>query len=211
MTPRYAHARQPRRASYDEGVIHAIVDRAMVAHVGFIAEGRPMVMPMAFARVGAVVYLHGASKTRIARLDEAPVCLEVTRLTGLVAARSGLHHSVNYESAVIHGTARRVSGAEKARALDAILDHLLPGRSGEVRAMNAQEEKATGVIAITIEHASAKIRNGPPADDIADQDLPIWAGVVPVVTALGQGLRDAFTAEDRPEPPSLAAARRKFA
>lgn len=211
MQPSYAKARQAKRASYDEEVIHAILDKALVGHVGFIADGRPMVIPMAYARIGNILYLHGASKTRIARLESVPVCLEVTELTGIVAARSGFHHSVNYRSAVIHGTARHVTDDEMDKALDAVLDHLLPGRSLEVRPMSKQERKATGVIALDIEYASAKIRTGPPIDDEEDHQLPIWAGVVPVTTSLGTGIRDGYTPDELTESRSIAAARRKFA
>lgn len=211
MLPGYARARQGKRANYDEAAIHSILDTGLVGHVGFIAEDRPMVIPMAYARIGRVLYLHGASKTRIARLEGVPVCLEVTQLTGIVAARSGFHHSVNYRSAVIHGAARSVTDVEFDTALDAILDHLLPGRSQEVRPMSEQERKATGVMALDIEHASAKIRSGPPVDDEEDHALPIWAGVVPVTSSLGAGVRDCFTPDTLPEAGSIAEARRKFA
>ncbi|SDD35862.1 hypothetical protein SAMN05421538_101449 [Paracoccus isoporae] len=211
MRPAYAKARQPKRASYDEDVIHAILDEALVGHVGFIAHDRPMVIPMAFARIGRVIYLHGASKTRIVGLQGKPLCMEVTRLTGIVAARSGFHHSVNYRSAVVHGTARAASEDEVGPALDAILNHLLPGRSGEVREMSARERKATGVLAMDIEHASAKRRSGPPVDEDADHDLPIWAGIVPITTALGTGISDNHVHEDLSEAASVTAARRKFA
>ncbi|MDT0683440.1 pyridoxamine 5'-phosphate oxidase family protein [Roseicyclus sp. F158] len=211
MPPRYARPRQPKGASTETEIFHAILDTGLVAHVGFVAEDRPMVIPMAYARSGETVYLHGASKARIARLDSVPVCLTVTTLTGIVAARSGFHHSVNYRSAVVHGTARRVEGNEIDAALDAITDHLLPGRSGEVRPMTAQERKATGVVAIEIAHATAKIRTGPPKDDPADLGDGTWAGVLPVVTTLGTGIGDGDTPEGIPEPASLAAARRRFA
>ncbi|UOA28876.1 pyridoxamine 5'-phosphate oxidase family protein [Pseudosulfitobacter sp. DSM 107133] len=210
MQPKYARARQSRRARYDTDTIHAILDSGLVGHVAFVAEDRPMVMPMAYARIGETLYIHGASKTRIALLDQVPVCLGVTDITGIVAARSGFHHSVNYRSVVVHGTARRVTGAELDAALDAITDHLLPGRSTEVRPMTTQERKATGVVAIEIEHASAKVRTGAPVDDPADLDLGMWGGVVPVVTALGASVADGHTPEDTPEPPSFAAARQKF-
>ncbi|TRD18893.1 pyridoxamine 5'-phosphate oxidase family protein [Palleronia caenipelagi] len=211
MPPRYARARNRMRARYDIETIHAILDHGLVAHVGFIIDDRPMVMPMAYARIGDEILLHGASKTRIARLDAVPVCITVTRLDGIVAARSGMHHSVNYRSAMIHGTARRVDGPELDTALDAITDNLLPGRSAEVRPMTAQERKATGVCAVAIEHASAKIRTGPPVDDEADHGLGMWGGVLPVTTALGQGVQDAHTPDGVAEPASFAAARRKFA
>lgn len=209
--PRYARPRNPKRATYDEEVVHDILDRGLTAHVGFIAEDRPMVIPMAYARHGGRIYLHGASKTRIARLDNAPLCVTVTLLDGIVAARSGMHHSVNYRSVVAHGTAHHVADpAEHDDALKRITEHLLPGRYDEIRAMTAQERKATGVIAMDIEHAAAKLRAAPPDDDPADHDLPLWSGVVPVVTAIGRGIADGNTAPNMPEPASIARARRKF-
>lgn len=211
MPASYARARNPKSACYEDAVIHQILDTALVGHVGFVAEGRPMVVPMAFARVGRCLYLHGASKTRIARLDGVAMCLEATRLTGIVAARSGFHHSVNYQSVMVHGTARKVDGGELDDALTAITDHLLPGRTAELREMTVQERKATGVIALEIEEASAKLRSGPPADDPADHTLGTWGGVIPVVTALGAGICDGHTPQGTPEPASAAAARRKFA
>ncbi|PZX13653.1 hypothetical protein LX81_03204 [Palleronia aestuarii] len=211
MTPRYARARQAKTARYDAETIHAILDTGLVAHIGFLDADRPMVVPMAYARRGETLFLHGASKTRIARLDGVPVCATVTIVTGIVAARSGFHHSMNHRTAMVHGMARLVTGAEADAALDAITDHLLPGRTGEVRAMTAQERKATGVVAIEIEHASAKVRTGPPKDDEMDLDTGLWGGVLPIATGLGTGIEDAYTPEGAPEPASLAAARAKFA
>ncbi|SPJ24411.1 pyridoxamine 5'-phosphate oxidase family protein [Palleronia abyssalis] len=210
MLPAYARARQPKNAHTDRATIDDILDTGLVAHVGFLDAGRPMVMPMAHARIGDALYLHGASKTRIAKLDGVAVCLTVTQLHGIVVARSGFHHSVNYRSAIVHGTARVVEGQEIDEALIAITDHLLPGRSAEIRPMTPQERKATGVVAIDIEHASAKVRTGPPRDDPDDHASGLWGGVLPVVTGLGRGVSDAHTPDDAPEPPSLGAAREKF-
>ncbi|GBR08915.1 pyridoxamine 5'-phosphate oxidase family protein [Asaia siamensis] len=210
MVPDYAKARQGKRAHYDEATIHAILDTGLVGHVGFVADGRPMVMPMAYARCGGTLYLHGASKTRLMGLDGLKLCVTVTQLTGIVVARSSFHHSVNYRCAVVHGQARKVRGEEHARALDAITDHLLPGRSSELRGMTVQELKATGVIALDIEAASAKIRTGPPVEDPADLPSTLWGGVVPVVTALGTGIQDAHTPEGTLPPESLRKAQAKF-
>lgn len=209
--PPYARIRYAKRAVDDRAEAYAVLDTGLVAHVGFIAEGRPMVIPMAYARVGDRLYLHGASKTRIMRLtDGVPLCLTVTRIDGLVVARSGFHHSVNYACVVVHGTGRAVTGAEADAALDAVVDHLLPGRSGEVRGMTAQERKATGVIALDIEAVTMKRRAGPPVDDAEDIAAGGWAGVLPVATVLGPGLADAHSGA-APEPASLARARAKFA
>ena len=208
--PPYARMRQTRRAVDDRAEAYAVLDTGLVAHVGFIAEGRPMVIPMAYARVGNTLYLHGASKTRIMRLTGgAPLCLTVTHIDGLVVARSGFHHSMNYACVVVHGTGRAATGPEADAALDAVVDHLLPGRSGEVRGMTAQERKATGVIALDIEAITMKRRDGPPVDDAEDIAAGGWAGVLPVATVLGAGLADPHS-DAAPEPVSLARARAKF-
>ncbi len=211
--PRFNRARNRKRALYDEATVHAILDAGMVAHVGFVADGRPMVMPMAYARGPGCIWLHGASKARIVKLaDGAPLSMTVTLLDGIVAARSGFHHSVNYRSAVIHGTGRAVTDSgELDTALQAITEHLLPGRYAEIRPMTAQERKATGVIALTVEAASAKVRSGPPVDDDGDHALGLWGGVVPVVTAIGRGVPDGHTPDGMAEPPSIARARARFA
>ena len=208
--PPYARIRQTKRAVDDCAEAYAVLDAGLVAHVGFIAEGRPMVIPMAYARIGDALYLHGASKTRIMRLtDGAPLCLTVTRIDGLVVARSGFHHSVNYACVVVHGAGRAVSGAEADAALDAVVDHLLPGRSGEVRGMTAQERRATGVLALDIEAVTMKRREGPPVDDAEDVAAGGWAGVLPVGAVLRPAVADAHSGA-APEPASLARARAKF-
>lgn len=213
LLPAYARARQPRRALYDAQTIHAILDQGLVGHVGFIAEGRPMVVPMAYARHDQTIYIHGASKTRIvaAHADGDPIAMTVTLVDGIVAARSGFHHSMNYRAATVHGRTRLVTDSQEAeRALELITEHLLPGRWQEVRPMHDKERKATGILALEIEAASAKIRAAPPADDPEDHDLPIWAGVVPIVTALGQPIGDGLTPGEIPPPPSTHLARCKF-
>tara|TARA_A100001391_G_scaffold156733_1_gene114925 strand:- start:13298 stop:13954 length:657 start_codon:yes stop_codon:yes gene_type:complete len=212
--PPYARARQPRRARYDEETINDILDGGLVGHVGFIADGRPMVVPMAYARWGQTIYLHGASKARIVALhkDGDPISMTVALLEGIVAARSGFHHSMNYRAATVHGTTRLVTDpGEVEEALKLITEHLLPLRWNEVRPMHDKERKATGVIALEIEAASAKIRQAPPADDPEDHDLPIWAGVIPIITALGAPIGDGKTPGEVPPPPSAHLARKKFA
>lgn len=211
--PPFNRPRNRRLASHDQALINAILDAGMVGHVGFVADGRPMVMPIAYARGPGCIWLHGASKARITRLaDNAPLSMTVTILDGIVAARSGFHHSMNYRAVVVHGRGRAVTDpAEFETALDAIVDQLLPGRSREVRAMTAQERKATGVFALQIEAASVKQRSGPPIDDAADVPSGSWAGVIPIVGTLGRGVPDAHTTPGAPEPASVTAARQRFA
>lgn len=212
-TPSYATARNPKRAVYDRDVVHAILDAGLVGHVGFVAGGRPMVIPMAYAREGEKLYLHGASKTRIIK-DNAgqPMCLTVTLLDGLVAARSGMNHSVNYRAAVVHGQAFAVTDAdEHDHALRLITEHLLPGRYAEIREMTKQERKATGVLELRVEAASAKVRTGMPTDEVEDHALGIWGGVVSVITAIGRGVPDQYTPAGMAEPGSFALARQRFA
>lgn len=208
--PSYARVRQTKRAAYDRPSVHAVLDAGLVAHVGFVAEGRPMVIPMAYGRYGDTLYLHGASKTRIVAVTGgAPLCLTVTLVDGIVAARSAFHHSMNYRSVVVHGAGRLVTEeAEREAALRVITDHLLPGRWAEVRPMLAKERKATGVIALGIDAASVKRREGGPVEEPGDEALPIWGGVVPVTTALGRPVGDGIGGA--PPPLSVAAARARF-
>lgn len=213
--PAYARARKGQRADYDRATILPILEAGLVGHFGFVAEGRPMVIPMAYAcdPDGERIYLHGATKTRAMKSTPGlPACLTVTLIDGLVCARSGFNHSVNYRSAVVHGQARAVTDrAEADRALQLITEHLLPGRYAEIRAPLPKELKATAVVALEIEAASAKVRSGPPMDEPEDLGLGLWAGILPVTTALGRGVPDAHAPAEAPEPASLAAARAKFA
>ncbi len=214
LPPRYARIRQMKRGSYDRDTVHAVLDAGLVAHVGFIDEGRPMVIPMVYGRRGETLYIHGASTTRIVKKigDTAPLSLTVTMVDGLVVARAAFHNSVNYRCAIVHGTARHVTdAAEHEEALALVTDHLLPGRWAESRPMTAQERKATGVLALEIEEAATKIRTGGPVDDEEDYGLAVWGGVVPVVTALGRPLDDGRVAGGAPVPASVARARAKLA
>lgn len=212
--PPYARIRQMSRGGYDRALAYEILDAGLVAHCGFIHEDRPMVIPMAYARIGDSLFIHGASTTRIVKNNAkgVPASLTVTLLDGLVVARSAFHHSMNYRCAIVHGTARLVDDKdEQVRALAAITDHMLPGRWGECRAMSAKEHKATGVLVLDIDQVSTKVRTGGPVDDKIDLGTDLWAGVVPVTTALGQPF-DAYDVPDgTPVPPSIPAARRKFA
>lgn len=212
--PGYAKIRQMNRGSYDRDLAKEILDAGLLAHVAFIDGDRPIVIPMAYARIDDRLYIHGASTTRIVKANGGgvPASLEVTLLDGIVVARSAFHHSANYRCAIVHGTARLVEDpVEQVAALAAITDHLLPGRWDECREMMPKELKATGVLALEMEHVSTKVRTGGPVDDQEDLGTDIWAGVVPVVTALGQPLAAADVPAEAPVPASVPAARRKFA
>lgn len=181
--------RKADRARYDTATIGAILDEAFVAHVGFTTEHGPCVLPMAYARVGDHLYLHGATGNAMLRaLDGADVCVTVTLLDGLVLARSAFHHSMNYRSVVVLGRAVTVrDDAEKERALAAVVDHMVVGRSDECRPPTPEEVRATRVVRVPLAEASAKVRTGPPIEDPADLDPPVWwGGVVPVRTVLDE-------------------------
>jgi nitroimidazol reductase NimA-like FMN-containing flavoprotein (pyridoxamine 5'-phosphate oxidase superfamily) len=176
--------RKRERGSYDREVIDAILDEALIAHLGIADEsGQPFVTPTLHARSGDLVYCHGsvASRTLRALSAGAPGCLTVSLLDGLVLARSAMHHSANYRSVMLIGEMRAVVDAEeKDEAVRAIVEHIVPGRWSEVRRPTANELKATAVLAFPIEQASAKVRTGPPLDDEEDYELAAWAGVIPI-------------------------------
>jgi len=176
--------RKRDRADYDRATIDAILDEALIAHLGIADQtGQPFVTPTLHARRGDVVYVHGSSASRTLRAlrDGAPACLTVSLLDGLVLARASMHHSANYRSAMLLGQAQPVEDErEKLQALEAIVDHIVPGRWAEARQPSENELKATTVLALPIEEASAKVRTGPPTDDEEDYALPVWAGVIPI-------------------------------
>ncbi len=185
--------RKPARGAYDRATIDAILDEALVAHLGFTHENRPYVIPTLHARIGDTVYFHGSAAGRTIRTLSAgtPACLTVTLLDGLVLARSAAHHSVNYRSVVVLGAARPVEGLpERKAAVEAFTERLVPGRLREIRAPTLKEVKAIGVLALALDEASAKIRTGPPLDDEEDYALPTWAGVVPISTLAGVPVPD---------------------
>lgn len=175
--------RAPKRAVYDRAQIDAILDEALVCHVGFVHEEQPYVIPTLHARVGDVVYIHGSTASRMLRTlaSGTPCSLTVTLLDGIVLARSAFHHSANYRSVTVLGHAALVeSDEERLRALEAFSEHLVPGRWAHVRAPNRQELKATLVLAIPLDETSAKVRTGPPVDDDDDMDRDVWAGEIPL-------------------------------
>lgn len=181
-TDRTTLRRLADRGRFDRATVNEVLDEAYLAHVGFVVDGTPRVLPMTYGRVGESLYLHGAVGNAMLRASaDAEVCVTVTLLDGLVLARSAFHHSMNFRSVVLLGTATKVDDVdEKRAALDAIVDHVLPGRSELARPTNDSELRATLVLRLPIEEGSAKVRTGDPIDDPEDLDLPVWAGVVPL-------------------------------
>lgn len=170
-------------ATYDQDTVHRILDSALLASVGFVQDGQPVVVPMLYGREGETVFLHGARKARVIRLLESTTtaCLNVTHVDALVYARSVFNSSMNYRSVTVFGTPRLVEGRdEKLHALKVIADSTMPGRWDEVRESHENEIKMTGVIALEIESASAKVSTGMPDDEDEDYDIPIWAGILPL-------------------------------
>jgi nitroimidazol reductase NimA-like FMN-containing flavoprotein (pyridoxamine 5'-phosphate oxidase superfamily) len=189
------------RGHYDAQTIHAILDEALICHVGFVVNGQPVVIPTIHWRDGDTLYVHGSAASRMLRSlrDGVDACVTVTLLDGLVLARSAFHHSMNYRSVVVFGEAREVVDDEKLRALDSLVEHVVRGRSAEVRAPNEKELRQTLVLALPIDEASAKIRTGGPVDDDEDYSLPVWAGVLPLQLTPGEPLPDRDVTSDVPE------------
>jgi len=175
--------RLPKRGHYDRETIYQILDEALICHVGIIEGEQPFVIPINFARVGDTIFLHGAKTSRLLTqiAQGNPVCIEASIVDGLVLARSVFHHSVNYRSVVLFGKGQVVESDEgKMAALEAVTEHLIPGRWQEARLPNKKELDSTLVVAVAIDSASAKVRVGPPGDDAEDYSLPVWAGVLPL-------------------------------
>ncbi|MFD7405931.1 pyridoxamine 5'-phosphate oxidase family protein [Streptomyces sp. NPDC059866] len=185
-TDRTVPTRAAHKASYDKDVVHAILDEGYVCHLGFVRDGAPVVLPTLYGRVGERLYVHGSTGSRPLRMagQAGPglaVCLTVTHVDALILARSAFHHSVNYRSVVVHGIAHDVTDPdEKRQALDALVDHVVPGRSQDSRPANAKEFAATAVLRLDLDEVSAKIRTGGVNDEPEDLALPHWAGVVPL-------------------------------
>jgi len=198
--------RLPARGSHELKTIHAILDAAFLAHVGFQLEGQPFVIPTLYGREGDKLYLHGSAASRMLReLQTAiPACVNVTLIDGLVLARSAFHHSMNYRSVVAFGTARKIDEAdEKIRALRTISEHVVAGRWNDVRGPTDKELKATSVLEFSIEEASAKIRQGPPVDEEDDYHLRIWAGILPMKMEAKAPIADSQLADDLELPEYL--------
>jgi nitroimidazol reductase NimA-like FMN-containing flavoprotein (pyridoxamine 5'-phosphate oxidase superfamily) len=181
--------RGPKKGRYDRASIDAVLDKGLLAHVAFVDGDEPVCIPMLYARVGDRIYIHGSTKSRAVQALAAGArsCVTVTVVNALVLARSAFEHSANYDSAIAFGTFELVEDPEeRMRAFEAFTEKLLPGRWDEVRGPNAKELKATQILALEIDEASAKVRTGPPDDDdSADAELDTWAGVVPIVTSYG--------------------------
>ena len=205
-TERTRVRRLPERAAYDRATVHAILDEGFLCHVGFVAGGHPYVIPTGYARVGETVYLHGSTGSRLGLRPGMDVCVTVTLLDGLVLARSAFHHSMNYRSVMVLGRTRAVRDPEeKDAALRALVEHIVPGRTDEVRGADRQELAATAVLALPLDEVSAKVRTGPPKDDDPDYDLPIWAGVLPLALTPGDPVPDPLLNPPVPAPEHVVA------
>ena len=182
-TPRTTVRRLKERGIYERATIEAILDEALICHLGFVHDGHPFVIPTIHARSGDTVYVHGSPASRMlgTMATGTDVCLTATLLDGLVLARSVFHHSMNYRSVVVVGRARDVvDPSEKMEAFRTIVEHVQPGRWDDARRPNPDEIRKTRVLALPMDEASAKVRSGPVGDDEADLGLPVWAGVVPL-------------------------------
>ncbi|WCB92342.1 hypothetical protein DSM104299_01034 [Baekduia alba] len=200
--------RAPARADYDRATIDAILDEALVAHLGFTVDDQPYVIPTLHARIGDEVYVHGSTASRMVKTVGAgvPVCLTATLLDGLVLARSAFNHSMNYRSVVVLGQARYVEGdAERTAAMEALTERLVPGRWAECRPPSRQEMKGTQMLALSLDEASAKVRAGGPVDAAEDYASDAWAGVVPLRLTRGAIEPDEQLRDDIPVPASVEA------
>ena len=181
--------RHPERGAYDRDTIDPILDEALICHVAWVnSEGEPRVIPTIHVRDGDTLYIHGsqASRTLRAARTDIPLCIEATIIDGLVLARSTPQHSLNYRSVIVYGTAREVTDAgEMDRAQRLLVEHVVPGRTAEVRMPTDKELKETAILAVPLDEASAKIRSGPPVDPEEDRSLDVWAGVLPLRTVAG--------------------------
>jgi len=203
QTERTRVKRLPNRGAYDRETIYAILDEAFICHVGYVLDGQPYVIPTGYARIGDDLYIHGSSASRMLRnlAQGVDVCVTVTLVDGLVLARSAFHHSINYRSVVVLGRATLVEdAAEKDKALEAFTEHIIPGRWPEIRWPSELELKATSVLKLPIEEASAKIRVGDPKDDEEDYAMDVWAGVLPLELKPGTPQPDARLADNTPIP-----------
>jgi uncharacterized protein len=210
-TPRSTIRRLPDRARYDRATVDAILDEALVCHVAFVDDGQPYIIPSTYARQGDRLVIHGSAASRMVKVlaAGAPACVTVTLLDGLVLARSEFHHSMNYRSVVVLGRASEiVEPDDKRRALEAIVEHVAPGRAASVRPPSEKELRATRVVAIPLDEASAKVRTGPPKDDDEDYALPVWAGELPLRLEPLAPVADPQLGPAIPPPPHVTGWRR---
>lgn len=207
-TGRTTLRRHPERGEPDRAALHALLDEALVCHVGLSTDEGPVVIPTTHARHGEQLVLHGSPASRLLRGaggDGTPVCVTVTLVDGLVLARSAFHHSVNYRSAVIFGHATPVEDpTAKAEALHRLVEHVAPGRMADARPPSAKELAGTLVLSLPLDEASVKVRTGPPVDDEADLDLPVWAGVLPLSLVAGPPEGDPLLDHGIPVPPYVS-------
>jgi uncharacterized protein len=212
-TDRTVPTRAADRASYDRELVHSILDEGYVCHLGFVRDGAPVVLPTLYGRVGERLYVHGSTGSRPLRMTGQAdpglsVCLTVTHVDALVLARSAFHHSINYRSVVVHGTAYDVTDPEEKRtALGALVDHVVPGRSGDSRPANKKELAATAVIRLDLREVSAKARTGGVNDEPEDLGLPHWAGLLPLRQGYGVPVADPGLAPGTAVPEYLSAPR----
>ena len=205
-TERTTLRRLPERAAYDRATVHAILDEGFICHVGFVVGEQPHVIPTGYVRVGETLYLHGSSGSRLGLRPGMPVGVTVTLLDGIVLARAAFHHSFQYRSVVVLGRTRLVTDdGEKDAVLSALVDHIVPGRSADVRGGDGKELAATAVLALPLEEVSAKVRTGDPKDEEEDYDLPYWAGILPLALSAGRPVPDPRLKPGIPVPPSVTA------
>lgn len=206
-TDRTTIGRSPGRGTRDRATANAILDEGLICHVGLTADHGPVVIPTTYARRGDELLIHGSPAATWLRAagKGTPVCVTITHVDGLVLARSGFHHSMNYRSIVVFGTAEAITDhGDKAAALDAIVEHIVPGRTPEVRPMTDDEITKTLVLRLPLDEASVKVRGGGPIDDDEDYDLPgVWAGVIPMTTTFGTPIDDERLLSGIDVPPSV--------
>lgn len=211
QTKRTRLRRLPKRGSFDRDTVYSILDESFICHIGFTVDTQPYVIPTAFGRIEDDLYIHGSSASRMLRTLSGGVemCFTTTLVDGLVIARSAFHHSINYRSVVVLGKAMLVTDLdEKNRALEAVTNHIVPGRWADVRWPNELELKATSVLKLPIDEASAKLRTGPPIDDEEDYELDVWAGVLPLKSSTGAPLDDERLKDGITVPENIAKYRR---
>ena len=208
-TERTRVRRLPERASYDRATVHAILDEGFLCHVAFVIDGQPFALPTGYGRVGNTLYLHGSTGSRLGMRPDMDVCVTVTLLDGIVLARSVFHHSFQYRSVMVLGRTRLVTDPdEKEAALQAVVDHIVPGRGDVARGPDRKELAATAVLAVPIDEVSAKVRNGPVGDEEEDYQLPIWAGILPLELVPGAPQPDRRLLAGLPVPVHVSGWRR---